>query len=284
MSSAPPRIFDRAAYRARRSRATRLQGDIFLAEDAAAQIAFRLAAVNRHFKLALDVRSQPRTFSILQPLAEAWVRTGFAVDVPSVIGDEESLPFADASFDLVTSVLGLHAVNDLPGVLWQIRRVLKPDGLFIGALFGGDTLKELRVSFAAAEEATLGGASPRIAPFADVRDLGGLLQRAGFALPVADVERTIVEYRELTGLFADLKALGETNVLAGRRRELLSRRTLQAIVREYQERFGDAQGRFPASFEIVYLTGWAPHESQQKPLAPGSAKTRLADALKRDPN
>jgi SAM-dependent methyltransferase len=284
MSSAPPRIFDRAAYRARRSRATRLQGDIFLAEDAAAQIAFRLAAVNRHFKLALDVRSQPRTFSILQPLAEAWVRTGFAVDVPSVIGDEESLPFADASFDLVTSVLGLHAVNDLPGVLWQIRRVLKPDGLFIGALFGGDTLKELRASFAAAEEATLGGASPRIAPFADVRDLGGLLQRAGFALPVADVERTIVEYRELTGLFADLKALGETNVLAGRRRELLSRRTLQAIVREYQERFGDAQGRFPASFEIVYLTGWAPHESQQKPLAPGSAKTRLADALKRDPN
>jgi len=217
MSSAPPRIFDRAAYRARRSRATRLQGDIFLAEDAAAQIAFRLAAVNRRFKLALDVHSQPRTFSILQPLAEAWVRTGFAVDVPSVIGDEESLPFADASFDLVTSVLGLHAVNDLPGVLWQIRRVLKPDGLFIGALFGGDTLKELRASFAAAEEATLGGASPRIAPFADVRDLGGLLQRAGFALPVADVERTIVEYRELTGLFADLKALGETNVLAGGR-------------------------------------------------------------------
>src|ERR1700674_1710395 len=153
MSTPPPRFFDRAAYRARRSRATRSQGDIFLAEDAAAQLASRLGAVNRHFKLGLDVHSRPRIFPILQPLAEAWVRTGFAVEAPSVIADEEGLPFADSSFDLVTSVLGLHTVNDLPGVLLQIRRILKPDGLFVGALFGGDTLKELRVSFAAAEEA-----------------------------------------------------------------------------------------------------------------------------------
>ncbi len=283
MSTTPLRIFDRGAYRARRARAARLAGDIFLAEDAAAQIAFRLGAVNRHFKLGLDVHSRARIFPTLQPVAEAWVRMGFTCDAPSVIADDEALPFADASFDLITSVLGLHAVNDLPGVLWQIRRILKPDGLFIAALFGSDTLKELRVAFAAAEETTLGGASPRIAPFADIRDLGGLLQRAGFALPVADVERTIVEYRELSGLFADLKALGETNVLTGRRGQVLSRRTLQAVVREYQQRFGDAQGRFPASFEIVYLTGWAPHESQQKPLAPGTAKARLADALKRDP-
>jgi len=282
MSTTALRIFDRGAYRARRARAARLAGDIFLAEEAAAQIAFRLGAVNRHFKLALDVHSRARIFPTLQPVAEAWVRMGFTCDAPSVIADDEALPFADASFDLITSVLGLHAVNDLPGVLWQIRRILKPDGLFIAALFGSDTLKELRVAFAAAEETTLGGASPRIAPFADIRDLGGLLQRAGFALPVADVERTIVEYRELSGLFADLKALGETNVLTGRRGQVLSRRTLQAVVREYQQRFGDAQGRFPASFEIVYLTGWAPHESQQKPLAPGSAKARLADALKRD--
>ena len=171
-------------------------------------------------------------------------------------------------------------MNDLPGALAQIRRALKPDGLFIGAIYGGDTLKELRLAFAAAEEATLGGASPRVAPFADIRDVGSLLQRAGFALPVTDVERTTVRYRELSQLFADLRALGETNVMAGRRSQLLSRRTLRALVGEYQIRFADPDGRLPATFEIFFLTGWAPHESQQKPLRPGTARMRLADALK----
>jgi SAM-dependent methyltransferase len=211
------------------------------------------------------------------------VRTGTIEQSPELIADDEWLPFADGSFDLVTGILSLHAVNDLPGSLAQIRRVLKPDGLFIGAMFGGETLKELRTAFAAAEEATLGGTSPRVAPFADVRDLGSLLQRAGFALPVADLERTVIRYRELSRLFADLRALGETNALTDRRRAPLSKRTLAALVQEYQARFGDALGRFPATFDIIFLTGWAPHESQQKPLRPGSAQIRLADVLASGP-
>jgi SAM-dependent methyltransferase len=274
-----PQIFDRAAYRARRERAAPANGDLFLAEEAAAQIAFRLGATNRSFSHALDLNSRLQTFETLEPYANSWVRTGAAGDTPSVIADEEALPYADASFDLAVSVLSLHAVNDLPGALAQIRRALRPDGLFIAALFGGETLRELRISFAAAEAETLGGASPRVAPFADVRELGGLLQRAGFALPVADLERTTVRYRDLSRLFADLRALGETNVLTGRRKSFLSRRVLTRLLSEYRERFSDAEGRYTATFEIAYLTGWAPHESQQRPLKPGSAKARLADAL-----
>jgi len=279
MTSGPPRIFDRHTYRARRARASKSGGDIFLAAEAAGHIAERLGAINRRFACGLDLHSRASVFPTLEPFAADWVRTGFASDRPSVIADEEALPFGDGSFDLVTSVLSLHAVNDLPGTLVQIRRLLKPDGLFIAALFGGETLRELKLSFAAAEAESSGGASPRVAPFADVRDLGGLLSRAGFALPVADVEHLTVRYRDLTRLFADLRALGETNVLAGRSSRFLSRGTLQAVGREYAARFSDADGRFAATFDIAFLTGWAPHESQQKPLAPGSAKTRLADAL-----
>jgi SAM-dependent methyltransferase len=277
--TAPPRIFDRQAYRARRIRAASAGADLILIGDTAAQAALRIAAINRRFMRGLDLHSRPQAFSALQPLADSWVRTGNVSDAPSAITDEEWLPFADESFDLVTSILSLHAVNDLPGTLFQIRHLLKPDGLFIAAMFGGETLKELRMAFAAAEEMTLGGASPRVAPFADVRDVGGLLQRAGFALPVADVERTIIRYRDLPRLFADLRAIGETNVLADRRKEALSKRTLTALLQEYVTRFGDSEKRLPATFEIVFLTGWAPHESQQKPLRPGSAKARLSDAL-----
>ena len=280
MSNGPPRIFDREAYRARLERAAKANGDIFLAQEAAAQLALRLNAVNRKFESALDLYSRERVLPTLKPLAQTWLRTGLSSDSPSLTADDEALPFAAESFDLVTSVLGLHAVNDLPGVLAQIRRVLKPDGLFTGALFGGETLHELRIAFAAAEESLTSGASPRVSPFADIRDLGGLLQRVGFALPVADIERTTVQYRELKRLFSDLRALGETNVLVGRRKSFLSRRMLEAVTQEYKSRFGDFEGRFPATFEIVYLTGWAPHESQQKPLQPGSAKSRLADALR----
>jgi SAM-dependent methyltransferase len=196
-----------------------------------------------------------------------------------VIADDEALPFAQRSFDLVTSVLALHAVNDLPGALVQIRQALRPDGLFLAAMFGGESLRELKLAFAAAEAEILGGTSPRVAPFGDVRDLGGLLSRAGFALPVADLERTIVRYRDLARLFADLRALGETNVLAARSVKFLSPRILEAVTREYSERFSDSNGRFLATFDIVFLTGWTPHESQQQPLRPGSAKMRLADAL-----
>src|SRR5262245_46947330 len=221
MTTAPPRIFSRSAYRARRARAARTESDAILVEDTASQVALRISAINRRFVRALDLHARTQAFPLLRPVAESWVRTGSVREPLSVVADEEGLPFAEESFDLVTSILSLHAVNDLPGALVQIRRALKPDGLFIGALFGGETLKELRLAFAAAEEETMGGISPRVAPFADVRDLGGLLQRAGFALPVADVERTVVHYRDIWRLFADLRALGETNVLVKRRSESL---------------------------------------------------------------
>jgi SAM-dependent methyltransferase len=195
------------------------------------------------------------------------------------IADEEALPFRDGSLDLVVSALALQFVNDLPGVLIQIRRALKPDGLFLAALLGGDTLTELRQSFAAAEAEIEGGVSPRIAPFADVREMGALLQRAGFALPVTDVERLTVRYSSPFILMGELRRMGATNVLAERRRTPLRRATLKRMGEIYARRFADPDGKVRATFEIVWLSGWAPHESQQKPLRPGSAQARLADAL-----
>jgi SAM-dependent methyltransferase len=195
------------------------------------------------------------------------------------VADEELLPFRDGSLDLVVSALALQLVNDLPGTLIQIRRALKPDGLMIAALMGGRTLEELREAFVVAETETLGGASPRVAPFADVRDLGALLQRAGFALPVADSETLEVGYASPLHLMRDLRAMGWANVLVERRRAPLGKATLARAIAVYQERHGRPDGRVKATFEIVTLTGWAPHESQQKPLRPGSAAHRLADAL-----
>src|SRR2546423_4420937 len=200
MSSGPPRIFDSQAYWRRRGRAANLGGDIFLAQDVAGHLAERLGAINRHFARGLDLQSRAALFPTLEPFADSWVRTGYPWDPPSMIADEEHLPFEENSFDVVTSILSLHALNDLPGALVQIRRLLKPDGVFIAGLFGGETLQELKLAFAAAEAEILGGASPRVSPFGDVRALGGLLQRAGFNLPVADVERTIIRYRDLTRL------------------------------------------------------------------------------------
>ena len=278
-TAAPHRIFDRAAYRRRRER--QAASDPILAGETAAQIVERIGSINRRFEHALDLSSRKAVFDVLRRAATKWVRAGYAEDQPDVIADEEALPFAEAAFDLVTSVLSLHGVNDLPGTLIQIRRALRPDGVFMAALFGGETLRELRLAFTAAETNALGGASPRVAPFADVRDLGGLLQRAGFTLPVADLERTTILYRDPLRLFADLRALGETNVLVQRRPNFLSRRALQAVLAEYAQRFTDDQGRVPATFDIVYLIGWAPHKSQPKPLRPGSAKASLADALRR---
>src|SRR6202167_1432886 len=196
-----------------------------------------------------------------------------------VATDEEALPFGDATFDLIVSALTLQFVNDPPGVLVQIRRALKPDGLFLGALIGGETLTELRQAFAAAESEVEGGASPRVAPFADLRELGALLQRAGFALPVADVDRLTVRYDSVFGLMRDLRRMGATNVLNARRRVPLKRATLIRMAEIYAERFADDDGRVRATFEIVWLSGWAPHPDQQQPLKPGSAKTRLAEAL-----
>jgi SAM-dependent methyltransferase len=192
------------------------------------------------------------------------------------------LAVAPETFDLVVSTLSLHRLNDLPGALIQIRRALKPDGFFLAALFGGETLYQLRESLTAGEAATTGGASPHVLPFADVRDLGGLLQRAGFALPVADSERTNVHYRDVFSLARDLRDLGETNILHARARKGLSRATLGAALAHYAAHHGTGDGRMRATFDIVYLAAWSPHESQQKPLKPGSAKMRLADALKTD--
>lgn len=266
-----PQIFDRKALALRKSRAARRGGENVLADEAARGIAHRLAAVNRRFTVPMALDIPDPAFDVLKGYADNWV---FAT-----LGEQERLPLEHDRFDLVVSVLSLHAINDLPGVLVQIRRALKPDGLFLAALFAGDTLKELRESFAAGEEAVSGGVSPRVSPFADVRDLGGLLQRAGFSLPVADTERTTVRYRRFDTLVSDLRAAGETNALVQRARRPLRRDVLAASLAHYKAQHAEEDGRLRATFDIAYLTGWSPHESQQKPLRPGSAKARLADAL-----
>ncbi|HUJ36631.1 MAG TPA: methyltransferase domain-containing protein, partial [Hyphomicrobium sp.] len=196
-----------------------------------------------------------------------------------VQADEEALPFAAGSLNLVVSGLALHLLNDLPGALVQIRRALKPDGLLLVALLGGETLKELRQAWLAAESEVTGGASPRVAPFADVRDLGALAQRAGFALPVVDSESVTVTYATPLALMQELRAMGASNMLVARNRRPVARRLLMRAAEIYSERFAIAGSRVPATFEILTLTAWAPDESQQKPLRPGSAQTRLADAL-----
>ena len=286
----PPRIFDRDLQRRRRLRAMRGEPVDFLLRYVAQELVERLLVVKRSFSAAADIgtpgatlrgmmRSQGLVPDVIavDPLAHA-LRSG--EPLRSVAADEEALPFADASLDLVVSALALQVVNDLPGVLTQIRRVLKPDGLFLAALLGGETLTELRQSFAEAEAELEGGVSPRVAPFADLRDLGALLQRAGFALPVVDADRVTVRYATAFDLMRDLRGMGWTNTLVERRRLPLKRATLLRMADVYARRFSDPDGRLRASFDIVWLSGWAPHESQQQPLRPGSAKARLADALK----
>ena len=281
-----PVIFDRQLLRQRRRRALRGEPVTFLLRHVAAELAERLAVVKRSFGTAADIgtpgtdlrrllREQQLAGSIVGVDTLASSDTGPAF----IAADEEALPFADGSLDLAVSALALQWVNDVPGTLSQIRRALKPDGLFLAALLGGETLTELRQSFAAAEAEIEGGVSPRVAPFADLRDIGALLQRAGFALPVVDVDRLIVRYDTPFGLMQDLRGMGATNVLVERRRSPLKRATLQRMAQVYADRFSDPDGRLRATFDIVWLSGWAPHESQQQPLRPGSAKTRLADAL-----
>jgi SAM-dependent methyltransferase len=281
-----PVAFDRSLLRARRARAAALGPATFLLERAADDLAARLSAVLRRFDLAIDLGTPGDT--VRGRLADR-VGTIVAVDpMPGqltadalrVVADEEALPFRDASLDLVVSALALQFVNDLPGTLIQIRRSLKPDGLLLAAMIGGDSLTELRTAFAAAESEIEGGVSPRVAPFADLRELGALLQRAGFALPVTDVDRVTVRYGSPLGLMQDLRRMGATNALVERRRTPLRRATLRRMMEIYAERFADADGRLRATFDIVWLLGWAPHQSQQQPLTPGSARTRLADALR----
>jgi SAM-dependent methyltransferase len=283
-----PLIFDRALIRARRRRAARLGPATFLLDRAAADLADRLGTVLRRFSLALDlgtpgeaVRAALAGLGTVDTIvaAEPMPAPCGALALPLVAADEEALPFRDGAFDLVVSALALQFVNDLPGTLVQIRRALTPDGLFLAALIGGETLTELRQAFAAAESEIESGVSPHVAPFADLRDLGALLQRAGFALPVADSDRLTVRYDSVFALMRDLRRMGATNALIDRRRTLFKRATLLRMAEIYAERFADDDGRVRATFEIVWLSGWAPHPSQQQPLQPGSAKTRLADAL-----
>ena len=250
----PPQIFDRKLYSQRRARAS---GTDFLVAEAAAHMSERIRALKSASQNALDLSSRPLAFVELKSCARNWTRTS-SHNGSQLHADEESLPFAPHSFDLVTSVCGLHAVNDLPGALIQIRKILKPGGLFVAAMFGGETLRELRDSFAAAEAELSGGASPRVFPFADVRDLGALLQRAGFAGPVADVERSIVHYGKFESLVRDLRNLGETNVLQQRSRKFLRRDVLAAMLSHYARAYADADGKLRATFDVIYLTGVAP--------------------------
>ena len=246
----------------------------FLIERVADEMAERLSAVVREFGAAADVGTPTDT------VRSAIVATGKVKDVAAIdIGDQEILPLKEESLDLVVSALALQFVNDLPGTLVQIRRALKPDGLLMAAMLGGDTLTELRQSFAQAESEIDGGLSPRVAPFADVRNMGTLLQRAGFALPVIDSDRLTVRYADPLALMRDLRCMGATNVMRERRRAPLRRATLRRMTEIYAERFADADRRVRATFEVIWLSGWAPHASQQQPLKPGSAKHRLADAL-----
>lgn len=285
----PTRIFDRALLTGRRQRAAAAVSDHdFLLARVGDDMAERLAIMRRTFPLAANIGAHHGLVSRrIEGLAG--IETIIDVDAaPALVGqssnlrvlaDEEALPFADASLDLVVSALSLQLVNDLPGALIQIRRALKSDGLLLAALLGGATLKELREAWLAAESEVSGGASPRVAPFADVRDMGGLAQRAGFALPVVDSETVTVTYQDPLALMREVKAMGASNVLSARRRVPVTRCLLLRAAEIYADRFALADGRIPATFEILTLTAWAPDESQPKPLRPGSAQARLADVL-----
>jgi len=288
----PPHLFDRRLHRRRLSRAAAgFAAANFLKARAATDAVERLEAILRSFPLCVDLGARDGAFARALAESDARTRIGTLIETDlsgamlagrsglRVQADEEALPFAAESLDLVVSTLALHWVNDLPGALIQIRQALKPDGLFLAAVLGGATLTELRQSLTAAEAELSDGAGPRVAPFADTFDAAGLLQRAGFALPVADVDRVTVRYEHPLKLIGDLRAMGETNVLVERARRPLSRAVLARACEIYAERFADPDGRVRATFDILTMTGWAPHPDQQKPLRPGSAKMRLADAL-----
>ena len=278
-----PQIFDRALLRRRMERALAEGAERFLLERVADDLDDRLATVSRRFAASLDLGTPGR-----EAVQRVAARYGVAVPLvhdcaglaPDRLADDlESPGLERGSADLVVSLMALQGINDLPGLLAQVWAALVPDGLFIAALAGGQTLTELRQSLLVAEEAVSGGAAPRIFPFADVRALGQLMQRAGFALPVVDSETITVRYADPLALMHDLRAMGATNVLSDRARRPLGRRVLLTAVDHYLDHFADADGRVRATFEIIWLSGWAPHPRQQQPLKPGSAKMRLADAL-----
>ncbi|HWZ07947.1 MAG TPA: methyltransferase domain-containing protein, partial [Bradyrhizobium sp.] len=271
----PPDLFDRSLLRVRQNRALRGGAATFLLDRVAEDLGGRLNAVLREFSDVADVWTPGEI------LANALRKRFKSVTHIGLQQSDERLALEPDSLDLVVSALAFQFVNDLPGVLAQIRRALRPDGLLLAAMIGGDTLTELRQAFAAAEAELEGGVSPRVAPFADLRDIGALMQRAGLALPVTDVDRVVIRYDSAFALMADLRRMGATNVLVERRRTPTRRATLLRMAQIYAERFADADGRIRATFEVIWLSGWAPHESQQKPLRPGSAKIGLEEAVKR---
>lgn len=285
-----PNIFDRELVRAHRDRAAKgFARHAFMAQEIADRLIERLSEVNRDFKRILILgdasgilaeqlaaRYQPEIL-IRMDISEAMLKNGGG---QSVLAAEECIPFGPKSFDLIISNLTLHWVNDLPGGLLQLNRALKPDGLFLAALFGGTTLTELRQALAKAEVEVTNGLSPRVSPFADIRDCGGLLQRAGFALPMVDSDSLTVTYADALALMRELRGMGETNALQLRPKNFTRREVILAATQAYGDMFARPDGRIPATFQILYLTGWAPDASQPKPLAPGSAKASLAEALK----
>jgi SAM-dependent methyltransferase len=272
--STAPMLFDRALLRARLNRARRGGPVTFLLDRVAEDMEERLQAVTRNFSDVADIWTPGEL--LRKPVADRF--KSIARIEPD---DTETLPLPPESLDLAVSALAFQFVNDLPGVLAQIRRALRPDGLLLAAMLGGDTLTELRQSFAEAEAECEGGVSPRVAPFADLRDVGALLQRAGFALPVTDVDDVVVRYDNVFGLMADLRRMGATNIMIERRRTPTRVATMKRMAQIYSQRFSDPDGRIYATFDLIWLSGWAPHENQPKPLRPGSAKTSLEAAVKR---
>jgi SAM-dependent methyltransferase len=291
-SGSAPHVFDRRLLQLRRGRAARgsATGDApdFLLEWVSDDIADRLSVIKRDFSRIVNLGAHT---GVLGRMLRARFPSSLVVDAdaspemlahcgsPRVVVDEEALPFADGALDLVVSGLSLQFVNDLPGALVQIRRSLRPDGLFIGAMLGGSTLRELREALTEAELDVAGGVSPRVAPFADVRDVGALLQRAGFALPVTDADVINVTYATPFDLLRDLRGMGAANALVDRRKHGATRALFMRAAEIYEDRFSNPDGRVRATFEIITMTAWSPDEGQQKPLRPGSAVSRLADAL-----
>ncbi len=285
-----PELFDRTLLRHRRKVALKnaKTGSDFLLAAVAQDLGERLSTITRMFDIAIDLGGHGGHVTEMLK-ASAKTQTICRVDLwsgdpnlapPTLVADDAVLPFKNQSVDLIVSALNLQFINDLPGTLVQIRRALRPDGLFLATLAGAGTLTELRDCLTRAELEITGGAAARVLPFADTRDLGGLMQRAGFALPVTDMDPLTVRYDTMFDLMADLKAMGATSILRDRSRTPVSHQIFLRAAELYAQDYSDPDGRIRASFNLVTLLGWAPHESQQKPMKPGSAKTRLADALK----
>ena len=297
MNDPTPKLFDMFALRRNRQRAAASYDKFaFLKDEASLRLADRVDLIRRNFDLCLDLGAHDgrlwqrlTSFGKINKIVQTDPAANFFnhvfpdkinnITAPFAVHDFTALPFADESFDAVFSCLNFHWVDDLPGLFVQIRRLLRPDGLCLVNLLGGDTLHELRASLIEAEQDITGGFSPRCAPMADIRDVGGLLGRAGLTLPVADSDRLTVNYPDMFRLMRDLRGMGEQNVLFGRLRHPTKRAVFLRAAEIYKSRFGQANGSIPASFEIITLTGWAPHENQQKPLRPGSARARLASAV-----